>query len=34
MYTNFQEYLKQELAQIKADGLYKHERIKIGRAHV
>ena len=27
MYTNFQEYLKQELAQIEADGLYKNERI-------
>ena len=27
MYTNFQEYLKKELAQIEADGLYKHERI-------
>ena len=27
MYTNFQEYLKKELAQIEADGLYKNERI-------
>ena len=27
MYNNFQEYLKQELAQIEADGLYKNERI-------
>ena len=27
MYTNFQEYLKKELAQIEADGLYKRERI-------
>ncbi|MBR0176617.1 MAG: aminotransferase class I/II-fold pyridoxal phosphate-dependent enzyme, partial [Bacteroidales bacterium] len=27
MYANFQEYLKKELAQIEADGLYKHERI-------
>ena len=27
MYTNFQEYLKEELAQIEADGLYKNERI-------
>ena len=27
MYNKFQEYLKQELAQIEADGLYKNERI-------
>ena len=27
MYANFQEYLKKELAQIEADGLYKRERI-------
>ena len=27
MYNNFQEYLKKELAQIEADGLYKNERI-------
>ncbi|MBQ6101800.1 MAG: glycine C-acetyltransferase, partial [Bacteroidales bacterium] len=27
MYKNFQEYLKKELAQIEADGLYKRERI-------
>lgn len=27
MYTKFQNYLKQELAQIEADGLYKNERI-------
>ena len=27
MYTNFQEYLKKELAHIEADGLYKNERI-------
>lgn len=27
MYTNFQKYLQQELAQIEADGLYKNERI-------
>jgi len=27
MYKNFQEYLKKELAQIEADGLYKNERI-------
>ena len=27
MYANFQEYLKKELAQIEADGLYKKERI-------
>ena len=27
MYNRFQEYLKQELAQIEADGLYKNERI-------
>ena len=27
MYTDFQEYLKKELAQIEADGLYKRERI-------
>ena len=27
MYSNFQEYLKKELAQIEADGLYKNERI-------
>lgn len=27
MYTDFQKYLKTELAQIEADGLYKHERI-------
>ncbi|MBO4281673.1 MAG: glycine C-acetyltransferase, partial [Bacteroidales bacterium] len=27
MYTDFQEYLKKELAQIEADGLYKHERV-------
>ena len=27
MYANFQEYLKKELAQIEADGLYKNERI-------
>ena len=27
MYTEFQEYLKKELAQIDADGLYKRERI-------
>jgi glycine C-acetyltransferase len=27
MYTDFQEYLKKELAQIDADGLYKRERI-------
>ena len=27
MYTKFQDYLKQEIAQIKADGLYKEERV-------
>ncbi|MBO7287380.1 MAG: glycine C-acetyltransferase [Bacteroidales bacterium] len=27
MYNKFQDYLKQELAQIEADGLYKNERI-------
>ncbi len=27
MYTSFQEYLKKELAQIEADGLYKRDRI-------
>ena len=27
MYTEFQEYVKKELAQIEADGLYKRERI-------
>ena len=27
MYTKFQDYLKQETAQIKADGLYKEERV-------
>ncbi len=27
MYNKFQEYLRQELAQIEADGLYKNERI-------
>ena len=27
MYTKFKDYLKQEIAQIKADGLYKEERV-------
>ena len=27
MYSKFQEYLKKELADIEAAGLYKHERI-------
>ena len=27
MYTKFQDHLKQEIAQIKADGLYKEERV-------
>ena len=27
MYNKFQDYLKKELAQIEADGLYKNERI-------
>ena len=29
MYKNYQEYLQRELAQIEADGLYKHERVII-----
>ena len=27
MYNKFQDFLRQELAQIEADGLYKNERI-------